>query len=111
MLFLFWIGASFSTDSNSQSCIQRKLPEWWPANPINLGLDLRGGSYLVLGVKTEEAVHSQLANIAASVRSEIRKEKIAKVMRAKARRATRCSLPCWETRDLQLERLHEKGIP
>ena len=33
---------------------EKKLPEWWryffPQNSINLGLDLKGGIFIVLGV-------------------------------------------------------------
>jgi len=59
-----------------------KLPESWPANPVKLGLDLRGGSYLVLGVQTEEAVKSRLASIASAIRAESRKKKFG-VVRAR----------------------------
>lgn len=58
------------------------LPDWWPAGSIKLGLDLRGGSYLVLGVQTEEAVKSRLATIASEIKSELRKKK-AGVIRAR----------------------------
>lgn len=34
---------------------------------INLGLDLKGGLHMLLGVETEEAVHSKIKSIAASV--------------------------------------------
>lgn len=51
------------------------LPNWWPSRNIKLGLDLRGGSYLVLGVQTEEAVKSRLATIASEIKSELRKQK------------------------------------
>ncbi|MDD2943002.1 MAG: protein translocase subunit SecD [bacterium] len=50
------------------------LPEWWPGRKIRLGLDLKGGSYLVMGVETAEAVKSTLSNTALSLRSELRKE-------------------------------------
>lgn len=50
------------------------LPHWWPAGRIKLGLDLRGGTYLVLGVQSVEAVKSQLTQIGQSVRSELRKK-------------------------------------
>ena len=36
------------------------LPAWWasflPTDRINLGLDLQGGSHLVLGVKVDKAI-------------------------------------------------------
>lgn len=65
-------------------CVAMLLPtfaptlvgEKWISSPIKLGLDLKGGSYLVLGVQTEEAVKSTLTTIASSIRSEFRKEKI-----------------------------------
>ena len=58
------------------------LPEWWPGKPIKLGLDLRGGSYFVLHVKTEEAVKGHLVTLASSLKSELRKDKVG-VLRAR----------------------------
>lgn len=52
------------------------LPQWWPSKKIKLGLDLRGGSYLVLGVQTKEAVKSQLNSIASTIKAELSKERI-----------------------------------
>lgn len=73
LLSIVWIAPTF---------LKGKLPNWWPAKAIRLGLDLKGGSYLVLGVQTEEAVKSQLVTIASTIKSELRKEKI-RVIRAK----------------------------
>jgi preprotein translocase subunit SecD len=56
--------------------IRSGLPDWWPASPLRLGLDLKGGSYLVMGVQTPEAVKSQLNAIASSTRAELKSEKI-----------------------------------
>jgi len=58
------------------------LPDWWPGRPIKLGLDLRGGSYFVLHVKTEEAVKGDLVTLASSLKSELRKDKVG-VLRAR----------------------------
>lgn len=54
----------------------KTLPEAWPSRSVRLGLDLRGGTYLVLEVQTEEAVKSRLRAIGSEVKSEMRKEKI-----------------------------------
>lgn len=62
--------------------LRDSIGEKWISSPMKLGLDLKGGSYLVLGVQTEEAVKSTLATIASSVRSEFREEKIG-LVRAK----------------------------
>lgn len=70
-----WVAPTFIKD---------KLPESWISDPIRLGLDLKGGSYIVLGVETKEAVKSQLTSIAGSIRSDLKKEKIG-LIRAKQR--------------------------
>jgi preprotein translocase subunit SecD len=61
-----------------------KLPERWPSQAIKLGLDLKGGLYLVMEVQTKEAIKSRLTGIAQAVKSELRKENV-KVIRARER--------------------------
>src|SRR6266576_1802651 len=43
------------------------LPSWWssflPTDRINLGLDLQGGSHLVLGVKVDKAIENNVERI------------------------------------------------
>ena len=56
--------------------MRQGVPTWWPSSPIRLGLDLRGGSYLVMSVKTPEAVKSQLNSMATTARAELKNEKI-----------------------------------
>ncbi len=58
------------------------LPSWWPSSKIKLGLDLKGGTYLVLGVDSKEAVRSQLQQMASSVKANLRKT--ANIVRARA---------------------------
>ena len=55
---------------------QDQLPDEWPSSAIRLGLDLRGGTYLVMSVKTQEAVQSQLNSMAGSIRMDLRQERI-----------------------------------
>ena len=31
-----------------------RLPHWWPTNTVSLGLDLQGGSYLLLEVELDQ---------------------------------------------------------
>ncbi|MCY3973522.1 MAG: protein translocase subunit SecD [Candidatus Dadabacteria bacterium] len=51
-----------------------KLPGWWskafPSSGIRLGLDLRGGVFIQLGVETDRGVGRRLETVAASVREE-----------------------------------------
>ncbi len=43
---------------------------------VNLGLDLRGGSYLLLGVEFDKYMKEQMQSVVDDVRSALRKEKI-----------------------------------
>ncbi len=45
------------------------IPSFLGKNPkVNLGLDLQGGMYLVLGVKSEEAVKNKIKSIASAIK-------------------------------------------
>ena len=48
-----------------------------PGSPINLGLDLQGGSHLLLRADVEEVERERLTNLADSLRVEMRKNKVA----------------------------------
>ena len=50
------------------------LPSWW--QPINLGLDLQGGSNLLLEVKMDEVLKDRMATIEDSVRQILREHRI-----------------------------------
>lgn len=55
-----------------------KIPEgsFMPSKTVNLGLDLKGGSHLLLSVDFESYIHDQLEILSDSIRKEFRKEKI-----------------------------------
>ncbi len=50
------------------------LPSWW--QPVNLGLDLQGGSNLLLEVKIDEVIKERMSSIEDSVRQLLRENKI-----------------------------------
>ncbi|MEZ5774326.1 MAG: protein translocase subunit SecD [Hyphomicrobiaceae bacterium] len=52
------------------------LPSWWPKETVNLGLDLRGGSYLLLRADVDGLKDTWLKNLEADVRKLLRAEKI-----------------------------------
>ena len=51
-----------------------RMPSW--LQPVSLGLDLQGGSYLLLEVDTRYVVREQLSSLVESARAELRKERI-----------------------------------
>lgn len=50
------------------------LPKWW--QPVNLGLDLQGGSNLLLEVKVDDVIRESMATVEESVRQALRENKI-----------------------------------
>ncbi len=54
------------------------LPAWWtsflPSDRINLGLDLQGGSHLVLGVKVDKAIENNIERIKGELTSVMREK-------------------------------------
>ncbi|MGE5502997.1 MAG: protein translocase subunit SecD [Actinomycetota bacterium] len=51
-----------------------RLPTW--LQPVSLGLDLQGGSYLLLEVDTNSVVREHMASLVETVRTTLRKERI-----------------------------------
>ncbi|HLK85930.1 MAG TPA: protein translocase subunit SecD [Candidatus Binataceae bacterium] len=56
------------------------LPDWWtnvvPTPKIQLGLDLQGGTHLLLEVKLDEAVRTQLRRVGDDIRQEMKRNKL-----------------------------------
>lgn len=52
------------------------LPDWLPKRQITLGLDLQGGSHLLLEVDTEALVRERLENLVSDVRRVLRPARI-----------------------------------
>ncbi len=52
------------------------LPQWYAANIISLGLDLRGGAHLLFDVDVRSVVRQRLADLSDSIRTELRKQQL-----------------------------------
>ena len=52
------------------------LPSWMPGKTVNLGLDLQGGSYLLLQVEIDEVLKSRSEDLVDTARPELREAKI-----------------------------------
>lgn len=56
--------------------IFEKLPSWMPNQTVNLGLDLQGGSYLLLQVELDEVLKSRSEDLVDTARPELREAKV-----------------------------------
>ena len=56
--------------------LSSRLPSWWPSSTMNLGLDLRGGSHLLLEIDFPYYVGEQMLSLQDNLRKSLRQEKI-----------------------------------
>ncbi|MCL2474355.1 MAG: protein translocase subunit SecD [Alphaproteobacteria bacterium] len=56
--------------------LQSNTPSFFPNQTVNLGLDLRGGSYLLLEVETQEVITEYLQSVVEQIRKTLRQERI-----------------------------------
>ena len=70
------MGVVFSLPNFLPNKIVKTIPGWLPHQTINLGLDLQGGSHLLLEVEIDAVIKEQLEVLLDSVRSELRKSRI-----------------------------------
>jgi preprotein translocase subunit SecD len=58
--------------------VSSRLPGWWQESvpKVSLGLDLRGGSHIVMQVETDKAVESSVDNIVADLQSTASSQKL-----------------------------------
>src|SRR5689334_11496016 len=71
LLFVFLAIPSFLKEST-----RNRLPDWLPHHAVNLGLDLQGGSQLLLEVDFDAFMREQLTNLVDEIRTKFREEKI-----------------------------------
>ncbi|MGE0755326.1 MAG: protein translocase subunit SecDF, partial [Alphaproteobacteria bacterium] len=55
---------------------RQTLPEWLPQRTVSLGLDLRGGSQLLLQIDINAYDREQLTNLTDELRNALRKQRI-----------------------------------
>lgn len=57
--------------------VRNGLPSWMPKNTVSLGLDLQGGSYVLLEVQLDQVEKDQLDSTVGDIRRALRKRHIA----------------------------------
>jgi preprotein translocase subunit SecD len=71
------IGILLSLPNLLSPSVRNSLPGWLPKQTLNLGLDLQGGSYLLLEVDVAALRRERLTNLLEDVRRELREARIA----------------------------------
>lgn len=70
------LGVAFSSPNFVAKNIAEGLPDWLPHKQVSLGLDLRGGSHLLLEVDLSAVVKEHLDSTVDAMRAELRKARI-----------------------------------
>ena len=66
------LGALFALPNLIPAKDREKIPQFLPSSTINLGLDLQGGSYLLLGVDTDKVISDRLVSTRQDVQRAMR---------------------------------------
>ncbi len=79
-IYLIWavcvLGILFTLPNFFPSADLERVPKWLPHQQVNLGLDLRGGSHLLLQVDLGAVLHERLDDLVESVRKDLQKDRI-----------------------------------
>lgn len=70
------LGLGFAAPNFLDKKTAESLPDWMPNDQISLGLDLQGGSHLLLEVEVDVVLVERLEALVDSMRSALRKAKI-----------------------------------
>ena len=74
VLGIFFSIPNFMSPEYYASHVPAKMQEWW--RPMTLGLDLQGGSNLLLEIKIDNLIEERLSSLADGARSALRENKI-----------------------------------
>ena len=70
------LGVAFAAPNLVDRKATSDLPGWLPNQQISLGLDLQGGSHLLLEVEAQTVINERLVSIVDSVRQSLRADRI-----------------------------------
>ncbi len=99
------IGLAFAAPNFVNEETSKQLPDWLPHNQVNLGLDLRGGSHLLLEVEVQAVIDEYLETLVDSARADLRSERIRYRALGKQEHSAGVTIPNTDERQKALELL------
>jgi SecD/SecF fusion protein len=70
------LGIAFALPNALPDKTRNHLPSWMPHDTVSLGLDLQGGSYILLEVQLDQVMKDQLDSVVGDIRRALRKEHV-----------------------------------
>ncbi|MEN3976783.1 protein translocase subunit SecD [Emcibacter sp. SYSU 3D8] len=80
--FIVLVGVILALPNVFTSAQLDRMPNWLPKKQVTLGLDLRGGSHLVLEVDSKALMKERLQSMADDIATKVRQDKISSVRAA-----------------------------
>lgn len=75
VLSLLFAVPSF-VDTKTQDQLRALIPSFIPVNAVNLGLDLKGGSHLLLEADIDSVLRQKMEDLQSAARTDLRKNKV-----------------------------------
>src|SRR5437868_2859001 len=75
VLFILFLGFVFALPNLLPPSTRAAMPAWMPSSTVNLGLDLQGGSYLLLEVDMPGVIKERLETLRGDIRAALRKQR------------------------------------
>lgn len=76
-LLLILLGLCSAVPNFLNANAQAKLPTWFAHNTLKLGLDLQGGSHLLMSADTAPLINGAVERVAEQIITQLREGKIA----------------------------------
>ena len=76
VLIVLLVGTVLAIPSLIPRATLERMPGWFPKQTVSLGLDLQGGSHLLLEVGMQTLIEDRLANVENEIRAALRKANI-----------------------------------
>ncbi len=105
------LGLAFTIPNFLSEQTVEGLPGWLPHKQVNLGLDLQGGSHLLLEVEADVVVQERLAALVDSVRPALRGKRIGYRDLGERNNAVIVTIRKPEQLDLAIEEIRKLAVP
>jgi SecD/SecF fusion protein len=70
------LGVLFALPNVIPASMLAKMPSWLPKSPMTLGLDLQGGSHILLKIDQNDLIKDRLNTVRDEIRTQLRDAKI-----------------------------------
>ncbi|MEQ8321331.1 MAG: protein translocase subunit SecD [Rhodospirillales bacterium] len=102
-----FLGIAFAAPNFVSEDLAQELPDWVPHKQVNLGLDLRGGSHLLLEVEVQAVIDEYLESLVDSARADLRGERIRYRALGKQQRSIGVTIPQEDQREKALQLMRD----